>query len=136
MKKALVAILILWAGPALAQESYTLNATAGNITNFIDPGRVSYNEQACNAAALPLTCTEAQLQAVEGHETDRIYPDSQAGRQDYVVQVILQPRIPEIRNDMRRWDRIKAQLAWAGFNRTQKDAVCSALGLPAGCELY
>ena len=136
MKKALLALIVLWASPALAQESYTLNATAGQVTNFINPGRVTHNETQCNAAGLPFTCTEVQIQAVPGFESTRIYPDSLAGREDWIIDVVIGPRVPELRSTNDAWDQQKAELNWCAGDQTFKDAGCAALGLAAGCQLY
>lgn len=119
-----------------AQESYTLNATAGQVSNLIDPGRVTHNERSCYNAGLAITCTEAQLQAVPGFETTKIYPDSQQGRQDYIIDIVIGPRIPELKTERQGWDSTKAKINFDALDTTGKNAVCSALSLPNGCDPF
>lgn len=136
MRTTLAALLLLAATTAGAQESYTLSATAGQVNNFVEPGRVTRNEMKCNEAGLAYDCTTTELQAVSGFESETIYPDSQPGRESFVINDLCSPQVAEAKNTKRRWDKQKAKLAWEALDQTGKDAVCSALGLPAGCELY
>lgn len=119
-----------------AQETYQLSATAGQVSNFVEPGRETRNEMLCDSAGLALDCTTAQLQAVEGFESEVIYADSEAGRETFVVEDLCRPQVAELKNTQRRWDRRKAREAWDALNQAGKNAVCSALGLADGCELY
>jgi hypothetical protein len=136
MKKLLLVIPLLWASSLEAQETYSISATAGQINNFVDPGRRTHNERSCYNAGLALDCTEAQLQAVAGFETTDIYPDSQVGREEYVVDIIISPRIPELKTEMQSWDSTKAKINFDALDTTGKNAVCSALGLPNGCDPF
>lgn len=137
MKKVfLVVLTVLWAGPLLAQENYTLAATAGQVNNFVEPGRQTRNEQLCNSAGLALTCTTAELQAVRGFAGQVIYPDSLVGRQSFVRNDVCSPQIAGLRDERRRWDQEKAKINFEALDTAGKNAVCSALGLPNGCDPF
>lgn len=139
MKRFLIGLAVALGAaiPLYAQvvETYSFGVTQAQ-SDRVDIGRVTYNEQTCNEANLPLDCTEAQLQAVSGFESGRIYADSEAGRRELILDTVLVPWFQTILDNQKGWDTEKAQINWATLDRTGKDAVCSALGLSAGCEIY
>lgn len=136
MKKLLAILIILWAIPASAQETYDFSVTAGQITNVVNPARVTFNEQNCAAANLVLTCTEVQLQAVAGFGSARIYADTQAGRDEWFEDVVITPLIPQFKSATKQWDLARAKVDWNDKSRANKDIECVHAGRAAGCELF
>jgi len=139
MKRLLLgfAVGLVAAIPLYAQvvETYSFGVTQNQV-NRVDIGRVTYNEQKCAEADLAFTCTEAQLQAVPGFESDEIYADSEAGREELILDTVLVPWFRDILDNQKSWDTEKAQTNWQSLDRTTKDSICSSLGLSAGCEIY
>lgn len=140
MKNTILAGLIfLGAVSASAQVTETYCSTiddqgSPNLLALLDANRVIHNTRTCRAAGLPDDCTQAQARAVPGNEQARIFADSEAGRELYVRVILLAPRITELENDKRRWDRSQAT-PWDQLSQTVRDQICVARGLTAGCVL-
>lgn len=138
MKKLLIALLVL-ALPVIvqAQETYSISATAPQVT-MVDGARVLTNRRACLHVGLVATCTQADVDAHEipvGFSTPTIYADSVVGRAAF-LRSILGPQILAMQDavlaqqhqDYCDWFELAATTA-------QKNAVCSASGLPDGCTM-
>lgn len=147
MRIQVTAVLLLLAATASAQESYSQNASAGQVTD-LRAVVAAKNEETCERVGLSESCTQAQActagnaaggascTAAQARTANvRIFPDTQAGRDEYVLHVFVLPQFNEARNLISRRHQIKLCRWWATANRTQKDAVCTAAGQSAGCEL-
>lgn len=127
MKKLL--FVLLFALPASAQESYSLNATAPQVA-IVDAGRLAHNVDVCERNGLPGNCTQAQVDAApDPKQGGTVFPDSLAGRQAY-LRSLLVAALPRVSKDALRKYR------WAGLTQAQRDAYCSSLGESAGCDPF
>jgi hypothetical protein len=147
MRILIAVVITLLATAASAQETYSQNATAGNVVEL--RGVVTAdNEDTCEKAGLSESCTQAQAcvarNAAGGASCTaaqaraagvRIYPDSEAGRNEYVLHTYVLPQFTVARARIALRHAIKLCRWWATANTTQKNAVCSAAGQPNGCEL-
>lgn len=146
MKTRTIAGLILLgalAVPAAAQdptgnETYTFTTSSIEQALRVNLGRRIHNEKTCNSAALALDCTQAQVRAVTGHETDSIYANDLAGRTLFLLREILLPWFQTVLNQAETWEQIRAGLTWCAASQADKDATCTSagIGLAAGCQLY
>lgn len=128
MKKLLFGVL-LFALPASAQESYTLNATAPQVA-IVDAGRIAHNVRVCEANGLAANCTQTQVDAAPSpKQGGTVYADSLAGRQAF-LRSLLVAALPPVSKDALR------KFRWAGLTQTQRDAYCSSLGESAGCDPF
>jgi len=148
MTKKLFAIVLLLATPnAIAQESYTVPISAGNQLTMTDIVRM-HNEkicwrlgladnctqaQACTAAnaAGGASCTAAQARAVAA----RVYTNNTAGREEFHIQETAVPALAIKIADLVSHNQERMCRNWGTFNQTQKDNLCTAAGLSAGCKL-
>lgn len=147
MRKLLLALTFLgFCGLAEAQEVYTLNANATQVGQ-LDRARAAKNRQTCQRYALPTTCTQAQVctaasspggaactPAQARAANVRVYPQTQAGREEFIGVELVLPAI-SIGTGSAAADERKAACSW--FNlQTQptKDAECSKWGLDVGCN--
>jgi hypothetical protein len=147
MRKLLILVLLAWAARALAQEAYTLNATANQVADLslivaASNGRTCQNlgqvelctqTQACTAAGAAGggSCTAAQARAANA----RIYPQTQAGREEFVTFVIAAPRFQDMKAGIAGYDRQQMCIFWGTASQGQKDTACAAVGRAAGCSL-
>lgn len=142
----LFALLLLLAPLAWAQETYSIAISNANNVTKLDLGRTQHNRDRCLTNGLPEGCTQAQVcvaASVAGGAActvgdaiaagQRVYPNSLAGREAFVANELVRAKLPE-------YVQKQAEIALAGArtfclsaNQTQKDAVCTALGLSAGC---
>lgn len=131
----LLALLVL-ALPAIAQESYTIDVTAPQVTK-VDRARSLHNRRACERVGLPVACTQADVDALDPapDPVPTIYADSQAGRGLFLKSLLVAQFVG-------LWDAVVAQeqvdfCGWFKNTATpgQKNAVCSAAGLPDGCDV-
>lgn len=96
-----LAVVVLFSGVAMGQESYTVNATAGQVTDLTAIVDIS-NEQVCRGLGLALTCTQAQACTAKGAPGGasctavqargagvRIYPQTLAGREEFVTFALV-----------------------------------------------
>lgn len=139
-------LLLLLAPLAHAQEDYTISANANQVADLTWIVSVE-NTKTCITWGLPAGCTQAaactaanasggasctaaQARAAQA----RIFPLTQAGRQEFVIFKIAAPQFQTMRVEANNFGR-QAYCAW--FNaQTQgvRDGVCTAIGLPAGCS--
>lgn len=157
MKKLLVLLGLCLVPLASAQETYSISANAAQVSDLTAIVGAA-NGEVCNKLGLALGCTQAQACTVanapggsactaaqaRGAQV-RIYPQTQAGREEFVVFGIAGPRFNELRaSAVPAFSQRKLCDFWATAPRTgtnSKDAVCAAAGLPTsvsaptGCEL-
>jgi hypothetical protein len=133
---ALIAVLAFFALPrsSSAQETYTINATVAQAAD-IEWDRVRYNGDLCEGGGLPRSCSQAQLRAVPGHEADNIYPNSEAGRGNFLKQIWIVDRLILVRVERNRRDTSAFCVWWTSLAQGAKDTNCVTFGLTAGCEL-
>jgi len=142
----LIVGLLSLAGSAQAQETYSLPASAGNVTTLTDV--ISFfnaqtcqgfslapnctQAQACTAANAPggASCTAAQARGVSA----RIWPLTQPGREEYTTFQIALPRFQDLVGSVATAKRQTFTIAWAGISQGSRDSICTTLGLPAGCS--
>jgi hypothetical protein len=151
MKRIVLAVLVLLtASLASAQETYSINvggttSNRNSIVGQLELGRLQNNGDVCTRAALPSTCTQAQVctlfqiaggasctatDAIAAHV--RIYPSSTAGREAFVANELIRLRAPDFYAEQVRRDAA-ALAAFCAISQANRDALCSLLGLGAGC---
>ena len=146
MKKVLL-VLILLGAPVVAQETYSIGGSAGQVTDLAAVVQAT-NERTCESWALAITCTQAQsctaASAVGGSGCSaaqaraakaRLYPATQAGREEFVTFVIVAPVFTAMKADIAKRGQERLCSFWATANQTQKDALCTGSGQSAGCLL-
>lgn len=133
-------------GVAQAQESYTIPANATNVTTLTGVITAKNGDQ-CNRAGLPRTCTQAQLctakgvaggascTAVQARTADaRIFPLTQAGREEFTTHAIAAPRFAELVAEVAADQKRDFCERWAASTQTAKNNACAAFGAAAGCD--
>ena len=151
MKRLILTLtLSLFAGLASAQETYSFSVggTTGNrnsIVGMLELGRVQQNTDVCTRADLSAPCTQAQActalgvtggasctaqDAINAHA--RIYPATTAGREAFVANEMIRTRVPDYYAEQVRRDTA-AVAAFCAISQANRDALCSLLGLGAGC---
>jgi hypothetical protein len=124
---AALAILIL---PALALAgTYTLTTTAAQDTR-LERQRVRINKQTCERLNLAPTCTQAQARDVEPGV------DVYSSVQDFLDRNVLKSYLAGLKNADTADDAEQAAALWALKTDADKNAICAAYGLPAGCEVH
>lgn len=148
MKRIFISIgLLMFPGLVGAQETYSLAATAQQVSDLtivvaIENERTCIRlgqaasctqAQACTAAnaAGGASCTAAQARAA----TARIWPATQAGREEFVTFAIAAPRFQDLKAGTIGRHREKMCEAWTAANQAGKDSMCTATGNSAGCTL-
>jgi hypothetical protein len=150
MKKLLLAaiLLVLSSAAASAQESWTLNATANQVTdvsNILNGENLSTcarlaladgctQAQACTAAnaAGGSSCTAGQARTANA----RIWPQTQPGREEFVTFFIAAPRFLDLKGvEAQRARRRYCEIWWPAQSQGTKDAECAKLARNAGCEV-
>ena len=147
MRKLLLLGVVLFAPSVWAQETYSISANAAQVTDLTSEVRVS-NEQTCSRFNLAFTCTQAQActaaaapggsacTAAQARGANaRVFPQTQAGREEFVTFVIAAPEFTSRKSGVISWDQQTFCTTWRAGTQTQKDAMCTAGGLSAGCTL-
>lgn len=145
MRTTVFAVLLCLAGGAAAQESYSTTATAQQVSDLrqhvLALNRVTCRRlqltaacsqaQACVAAnaAGGASCTAAQARAANV----RIWPDAQAGREEFIMWTWIVPRMLEARAALAGLTIADYCVWWDSQNQTTKDAECAKIGAPASC---
>jgi hypothetical protein len=152
MKKLILLLCIIgWAGLASAQETYSiaLGGTAENTKSakqtqvgMVNLGRLQWNEDVCKAGSLPATCTQAQAcsalnvaggascTAAAAMAADaRIFPDSQAGREGFIANVMIKKVSPTYLSEQVVRDKAKADAFCASAGAVALESFCSMIGL-------
>ena len=149
MRKLLaVGFLLIIPAVVEAQETYSLNATAGQVTDLtsvvvganvdtclrLGQGESCTQAEACEAASAAggVSCTPAQARAANA----RLWPNTQAGREEFVTFFIVAPRFKDLRAAQNGRNRVRyCDIWWPAQTQTTKNAECSKLVQPAGCSV-
>lgn len=147
MKKLLVLAALLTAPFAAAQETYSISASAAQVTDLTQIVAVA-NERVCFKLNLAEGCTQAQACVASAAPGDssctaaqarqanvRIIPATQAGREEFVTFFIAGPRFIEMRSEIVSRHKEKFCAFWATATQTQKNTLCTDSGQSTGCEL-
>lgn len=153
MRRILGTILLL-AGllavlPAAAQETYTLSVNAAQVTQLRDI-ITAENERTCQNRSQPFTCTQAQACTGTGVVCTggaactapqaracgaRIYPDTIAGREEYVTFGIAAPEFVSRRQLLPTWWSDRQCRIWATADAPTRQSMCTGSQLPTNCTL-
>lgn len=131
---------------SIAQEAYTLNASAGNVTTLTDV--ISFfNAQTCQGFSLAPNCTQAQActaanaaggagctAAQARAASARIWPSTQAGREEFTTFQIAAPKFLDLVGSVAAAKKATFSTAFAALSQVNRDSICTTLGLPAGCS--
>jgi hypothetical protein len=129
MKKILVIAVLLSAATAFA-GTYTITTTAAQDTR-LERQRVRLNRSTCaQSGSLPANCTQAQARIA--NPAAKIFTSIA----DLIDRGVVQDYVVTLKQADTSDDAAQAAAAWVAMNDTQKNAVCSLLGLPAGCEAW
>jgi len=139
--------LVALAGAAEAQETYSLPATAGQVTN-LNIIALGQNERVCKRLALASTCTQAQActaatapggascTAAQARGADvRIYPSTLAGREEFVTFKFLAPDFIAALQAVGSQHQSTFCAWFIAQSQGGQDTVCTNAGLPAGCRI-
>jgi len=145
MRKLVLALFVLTlsAGVAQAQEVYSLPVGSGNVASLsvVITGR---NGALCNRYGLALTCTQAQVCPLAGAAGGasctaaqaraakaRIFPLTQAGREEFTTFEIALPKFLELVAEEKAEQRRAFCVAWLAKTQPERDAICT--GCDPGC---
>lgn len=136
----LVVLLSLLALPSFA-GTITVNSTSRTTTAAQDSAmatrRTQHNASLCASKALAVSCTQAQLNAVEGCAAGAcgtIYASNAAGVADYFLDQHVLRIVAEVETQVQVIERGDAVAAWNGATPAQRAAACQALGKAADCR--
>jgi len=129
MKRSLFVLAVLSIPALLLAGSYTITTSTVQ-DNRLERARVRANKATCGALSLPAACTQAQARAKDSNAN--IYSDVA----DFMNRSIVGDYIRALKAADTSDDAAQAAEAWAAMSDTQKNAVCTLLGLPAGCEAW
>lgn len=147
MKKFLFLAPTLLAASALAAVAVSFNVSDANAAR-IDRERLRVNKIACESFGLPAACTQAQARAAfcarDGasapthpctfggvdSSTVRIYGTTS----EFVDVEVIKEYTRELRARQDQEDKSAAKAAFDAKSQAEKDAICTALGLTAGCQ--
>lgn len=148
MKKLIMAIVVGIIGVAdlSAQETYSVAATAPQVTRLTKGIAVS-NVMTCGVWRLAATCTQAQActaaAAVGGAACTaaqaraanaRIFPATLAGREEFLIFVLVAGGITDLQNRAIAFDQQNFCAAFKVATVATQNTACTTLGLAAGCE--
>lgn len=132
--------LLAFTASASAQETYSLPASANNVTTLTGV-ITAQNGALCAAYGLARTCTQAQVCAAAGatggsgctaaqarNAGVRIFPLTQAGREEFAQHKIAAPKFAELISEQQAENRRSFCEAWNAANQTQRDSACTAIG--------
>ncbi len=127
----LLLVLFLLALP-LAAADYTWTSDAWQET-VIARARAESNAAACAVVSLPPTCTQAQATAaaaalVPPVPAPNVYNTNQAWVRD-----VIRDEVRRTKHAQKDADKRTFSVAFEAATPAQKDALCVAVGLPAGC---
>lgn len=152
MRKIVVALLVLvglaGVSPASAQETYSVGpVSAGNVQTLTD--LITYtNAKLCLTVtpASGISCTQAQVctamnllggasctAATARAANARIWPNTQAGREEYVTWEIASKRFDDLAAGLDNLKENVRKLQFPLLTTTAKNNACAAMSLPAGC---
>lgn len=134
-----LALILLSPVFAEAQETYSVSASVAQVAE-LRHYTLALNRATCRSLSLPATCTQAQAcpgctNAQARQQDRRIWPDSQAGREEFVIFVWIAPDYDAIRTAT-PGKVLEDYCAWfRAQNQAGKDAECSKIGAPASCNV-
>ena len=147
MRKLLFLAVVLFAPSVWAQETYSLTANTAQVADLTLMVTTN-NERTCDTLRQPLTCNQAQActaaNAAGGSSCTsaqaraanaRIFPNTQAGREEFVAFGLVAPRFQTLKPEVIAWDQDKFCRTWRGANQTTREGMCTSAGLPATCTL-
>jgi hypothetical protein len=153
MKKVLLGLILLAPLPALAQETYSIPATAAQAAR-VERQRVRQNAMTCKRFNLAPTCTQAQacvaagaaggaactaLQARATTPSSEMFPATLAGRESMIIFAIVVPHFNDFLTQDIADDSAAYCIWWkdAATTRAAKDIDCNKTTPPRGnnCEL-
>lgn len=140
----LVVTLLIVAASSEAQETYSLPASAGNVTTLteiityangnvcasLNLARTCTQAQACTAASVTggASCTAANARAAKV----RIYPLTTAGREEYSQFEIAQPRFNELAASLQPVSQnFDFCTAWTAASTANKNSCRTAISAAA-----
>lgn len=146
--KILAIAAFLLSGLAVeAQETDSLSATAGQVAD-LRQYVLSINRGQCRRLGLAITCTQAQActaanapggasctAAQARNAGARIWPDTQLGREEFVLWQWNVPRFQEARASLPALAGPDYCAWWTLQNQATKDAECAKIGAPNGCSI-
>ena len=130
-------VLLLLPALASAQETYSISATAGQVTDLA--GIVTaHNERTCERLGQAASCTQAQACTAAGlasgcsaatarNNNVRIFPATQAGREEFVTHMIVAPRFVDMKAAVDARAREKFRAACLAASQSERDAACAAI---------
>jgi hypothetical protein len=149
MKKLLI-LLSLFASLSQADENLTIDILTAQTNDlnliigrknqevcvkFSAAGAPNCSQaQACTAASATggASCTAAQARAANA----RIYPQTNAGRTEFVKFEYAAPRFINDKLGLADWHNfLYCTYTYPSQNQTQRDAICTSRGQSAGCPL-
>ncbi len=65
----------------------------------------------------------------------RIFPNTQPGREEFVIYMIAAPRFVDMRADLIKRGQERLCAFWTAASQGGKDALCTGTGQAAGCLL-
>lgn len=143
---AVLAFVLVGAGVE-AQETYSLAATSVQVAD-LRQYVLAINRGQCRRLGLAITCTQAQActaanapggasctAAQARNSGARIWPDTQAGREEFVTFQWTAPRFLEARASLPALAAPDYCAWWNAQNQTTKDAECTKIGAPTGCAI-
>lgn len=145
MRNVAVFAFLLIAGVAQAQETYSIAAGATNVTTLTGV-ITAKNGDKCAKVSLPRTCTQAQLCTAKGvtggasctaaqarSAGERIYPLTQAGRDEFVTFEVALPKFTELVSEVQTDQRRDFCEKWNAATQTARNNACTAIGATSGC---
>lgn len=152
MRKILLYLVAL-AGlslPLAAQETYSLPANAGQ-TAIIRQYVLGVNRATCSRLQLAVSCTQAEACTASGFPAvpggasctagnatvagRRIYPDTLAGREEFIQIVWVLPRFTEAGTSIPQQGYNGYCIWWATQNQTTRNAECAKASMPNECSI-
>jgi hypothetical protein len=146
MKPYILALLVLLAATASAQEDLTITIPAAELPHLINQVATT-NVETCERLHLAVTCTQAQAcvaaaavggascTAAQARAADaRIFPATTAGRSEYVTFRLVAPQVEAAKPRVTARNKKRMCVWFNGLNQTQKDAECVKHDSPAGCD--
>ena len=148
MKKLLALIVLVLVSAASAQETVSLELTSNQVST-VNALLTMHNEKICGDQLSTLTCTQAQACAASGgsdfsgctaaqarNAGVRIFPADAAGRDEYITFMLAGPAFQGAKRDLSAWNGEKyCTYIFPTQTQNQRDAVCAARGMSAGCDL-
>jgi len=147
--KRLLLLVVLSFIPAFAeaQESYNVAATAGQVTRLTKAVTIQ-NRQTCGASGFPASCTQAQVctfvnaaggascTAAQARAANvRIYPNTLAGREEFVTFALVVPAFQQLVSIAVSTDQQDFCAAFKAAAQGTNNATCATYGLPTVCEI-